>query len=240
MGTIRKTTRIRALAIARWGGLLLVVLAFIVPFASLAQEPSAGEHARPVQYRVDSDSSWLRVLVYRGGLLRGFGHNHVISHNDITGTVMFTQDPRQSALTLEFRVTDLAVDEPELRALEGADFSGQISQKDITGTRANMLGKKLLQAGQFPSVQIRSERITGSMPDLEIEATVFVRGAEFTVIFPASVEVTSDSFFASGELEIRHAEIGLSPFKAIFGTLRVRDTLVLKYKISGSRIIASE
>ena len=235
-----KSIHVRTRAFARWGGLLLVVLTITAPLASPGQGLPAGEETYPMQFRIDSDSSWLRVLVYRGGLLRSFGHNHVISHNDITGTVTFTQDPHQSALTLEFRVADLAVDEPELRALEGADFPGQISQKDIAGTRANMLGKKLLQAGKFPSVRIRSERITGSMPDMEIEATVFVRGAEFTVVFPASVEVTSDSFVASGELDIRHTEIGLSPFKAIFGTLRVRDTLVLKYNISGSRIIASE
>ncbi len=220
--------------------LAVLVFAIALPLASPAQDLSAGEDADPVKFRIDSDSSWLRVLVYRGGLLRGFGHNHVVSHNDLTGTVTVPQDPLKSTLMLEFRVADLVVDEPELRAIEGDDFRRQISPKDIAGTRANMLGEKLLQAGQFPSIEVRSGKITGSMPHIEVEATVFVRGAEFPITFPASVDLSNDSFVASGELKIGHAEIGLSPFKAVLGTLRVRDVLVLKYEISGMRVIASE
>lgn len=220
--------------------LILTVLAIAVPLASPAQDLPTGEDTGPVPFRVDSDASWLRVLVYRGGLLRGLGHNHVVSHNNITGTLLLGQDPLRSEFELEFRVQDLLVDDPQLRLLEGPDFPGQISRKDIAGTRANMLGKKLLQARQFPSIKIRSEQIAGSLPDVEVEATVMIGGAEFTVVFPASIEIISDTFVASGELEIRHAEIGLSPFKAVLGTLRVRDTLTLKYEIAGKRSIASE
>ena len=220
--------------------LVMLAMALALPLASPAQNLSAGEHPGPVQYRIDSDSSWLRVLVYRGGLLRGLGHNHVVSHDNITGTVTVTEDLLQSSLMLELRMADLVVDEPELRALEGDDFRKQVSQKDTAGTRTNMLGKKLLQAEQFPSIQVRSEQITGGMPDMEVEATVIVRGAEYTVVFPASIEMSNDSFVASGELEIGHAEIGLSPFKAALGTLKVRDALVLKYEISGARTSAPE
>jgi hypothetical protein len=234
-------------AIARWGGLLLgglllAALAIMVPLASPAQPIPAGEDPNPgaVQFHIDTDSSWLRVLVYRGGLLRGFGHNHVISHNGITGTVMVTEDLLQSSLVLEFRVADLVVDEAELRVLEGADFRRPVSQKDIAGTQANMLGRKLLQAVEFPSIQVRSERITGSMPNMEVEASVIVRGTEFTLIFPAYVERSNDSLIASGEKEIGHSDIGLSPFKAALGTLRVRDTLLVKYEISATRTVAPE
>ncbi len=235
-----KSLRIRILAVARRGGLLLITLAFIVPSVSPAQNLSAGVANDPVQYRIDSESSWLRVLVYRGGILRALGHNHVISLNDLAGTVTVPQDPLQATLMLEFKVADLVVDDSGSRTLEGDDFRGQISQKAIAGTRVNMLGKKLLRAEQFPSIQIRSGQITGSMPEMKIEATVFVKAAEFTVVFPARVTLSDESFVASGEAEIRHVEIGLSPFKAGFGTLKVRDTLVLKYEISGLRIIAPE
>ena len=220
--------------------LVLTVLATLVPPASPAQVLSTGEDSGPGRFAIDSESSWLHVLVYRGGLLRGLGHNHVVSHNGITGTVTVGREPLQSKVLLEFPLADLAVDEPELRALAGPDFPGQISAKDIAGTRSNMLGKKLLQAEQFPHMQIRSERITGSMPNLEVEASVVVRGAEFTVVFPVRVELTSDSFVARGQLEISHSDIGLKPFKAALWTLRVRDTLVLKYEIAGTRSISSE
>lgn len=175
------------------------------------------------------------MLVYRGGLLRGFGHNHVISHDGIRGTLLVGQDPLQSELSLEFDVAGLAVDDPEQRALAGTDFPGRIADNDIAGTRRNMLGSKLLQAEQHPTVSIHSDRITGGLPQVEVEAKVLVRGVEFRVVFPASVELSADSVLASGELEIRHGDLGLKPFKAAFGTLRVRDTLLLQYEISGSR-----
>ena len=231
-------SQIRSLEIARRSRLLLITLAVIAPFATAAQDLSIVDNAAPARFHVDSDSSWLHVFVYRGGLLRGLGHNHVISHTGISGSVTVGRDPLQSQLMLEFKVADLSVDNPELRKLAGPDFPGQIPAKDIAGTKANMLGKKLLQAERFPSIQLRSEQFRGSMPNLEIEASITVRDAEFTVVFPARVEVSGDSFVARGELKLSHAEIGLKPFKAVLGTLRVRDTLLLKYEISGTRPIS--
>ena len=36
------------------------------------------------RYRIDSDQSELRVLVYRTGAMASLGHNHVISSNDLS------------------------------------------------------------------------------------------------------------------------------------------------------------
>ncbi len=215
--------------------LLLTVLAITAPLASQAQEPATNK-----EFRVDSDASWLRVLAYPDGPLRRFGHHHVISHYGISGIVVVAPNPLESTIMLELTVADLEVDDPALRGLEGEDFDGEISQKDIDGTRANMLGEKLLHAEQFPTIQIQSKAIDGSMPDVNIVTTVIVTGMEHTVKFPASIELTDDSFVASGQLEITHGELGLSPFTAAGGALSVRDLLVLKYEISGARVTESE
>ena len=215
--------------------LLLTVLAITAPLASQAQEPATNR-----EFRVDSDASWLRVLAYPDGPLRRFGHHHVISHHDISGIVVVAPNPLESTIMLELIVADLEVDDPALRDLEGEDFEGEISQKDIDGTRGNMLGEKLLNAEQFPTIRIRSESIEGTMPDVNIVTTVIVAGMEYTVTFPASIELTDDSFVASGQLEITHGELGLSPFTAAGGALSVRDLLVLKYQISGARVTESE
>jgi hypothetical protein len=215
--------------------LLLTVLAITAPFASQAQEPATNK-----EFRVDSDASWLRVLAYPDGPLRRFGHHHVISHHGISGIVLVAPNPLESTIMLELSVTDLVVDDPALRGLEGEDFDGEISQKNIDGTRANMLGEKLLHAEQFPTIQIQSRAIDGSMPDVNIVTTVIVTGMEHTVKFPASIELTDDSFVASGQLEITHRELGLSPFAVPGGALSVRDLLVLKYEISGAQVTESE
>jgi hypothetical protein len=214
---------------------LLLSLLVIASSGAQAQEPAATG-----DFQVDSDASWLRVLTYPDGPLRRFGHHHVVSHHGISGTVLVAPDPLDSRISLELSVAGLVVDDPELRGLEGEDFEREISQTDIDGTRANMLGAELLFVEQFPSIQIESTAIEGSLPDATIVASVSVKGLAQTVRFPASIELTEDAFVARGELEITHGELGLSPFTAAGGALSVRDLMILKYEIAGSRVTAGD
>ena len=211
--------------------LLLVLLPAIVPSAARAQESADSR-----DFQIESDASWLRVLTYPDGPLRRFGHHHVVSHHGISGTVLVAPDPLDSRISLELSVAGLVVDDPELRGLEGEDFEREISQKDIDGTRANMLGEKLLFVEQFPSIRIQSAAIEGSLADATIVASVSVKGLAQTVRFPASIELTDDAFVARGELEITHGDLGLTPFTAAGGALSVRDLMIFKYEIAGSRV----
>lgn len=208
--------------------LLLTALAFTAPVPGQAQDSATDR-----EYVIDSNASRLRVLAAPDGPLKRFGHHHVISHNGISGVVTVTPDPLESSIALELDVADFEVDDPALRALEGEDFEGEVPQKDIDGTRANMLGEDLLKAEQFPTIRIQSTAIEGSLPDVSIVATVTVTGIANTVTFPASIELTDDSLTASGELELTHAELGLSPFTAMGGALSVHETLLFKYEFSG-------
>ena len=215
--------------------LLLTVLAITASTPGQAQEPATSR-----EFRINSDASWLHVLAYPDGPLKRFGHHHVISHHGISGTVEVAPDPLDSTFMLEITVADLEVDDPDTRALEGEEFEGEVPQKDIDGTRANMLGDKLLHGEEFQTIQIQSTAIDGSMPDVNIVTTLIVKGMENSVTFPASIELTDDSFVAHGQLEITHGALGLSPFTAMGGALSVRDLLVLKYEISGARLTESE
>ena len=214
---------------------LLTILAILAMVPVQAQDPSASR-----QYRVDSDASLIRVLAWPDGPLKRFGHHHVISHHGITGTVNVAANPHESSFSLELTVTDLIVDDPELRALEGAEFEGQISQDDIDGTKANMLGENLLNAAQFPKIHIRSRSIEGELPDVNILATYTVLGAEQTITVPAHIELAEDRVVARGKIELLHGAFGLSPFTAMGGALSVRDLLVIKYEIVGVRDKAAE
>jgi polyisoprenoid-binding protein YceI len=213
----------------------MTVFAIAAPMPVLAQETAAG-----TVFRVDSDASWLRVLAWPDGPLKRFGHHHVISHHGISGEVQVAPNPLETTFSLELAVADLAVDDPDMRALEGEEFEGEVPEDDIEGTRGNMLGEDLLNGEQFPRIQIQSSSIEGDLPDVNIVATFTVIGAEQTVTIPAHVELTDDSFVASGEIELLHEAFGLAPFTAMGGALSVRDLLVLKYEISGARVTESE
>ncbi|MDG2375058.1 MAG: YceI family protein [Woeseiaceae bacterium] len=214
---------------------LLTVLSVLAMAPVQAQDSSASR-----QYRVDSDASLLRVLAWPDGPLKRFGHHHVISHHGITGTVDVAANPHESSFVLELTVANLVVDDPELRALESTEFEGEVPQGDMDGTKANMLGEDLLNIAQFPKIKIQSSSIEGELPNVNIVATYTVLGAEQTVAVPAQVELTEDRVVARGEIELLHGAFGLSPFTAMGGALSVRDLLMFKYEIVGTRVVAAE
>lgn len=206
----------------------LAALVVAAPLTGLAQE------AGPTRtFEVDSDSSWIRVLAWPDGPLKRFGHHHVISHHAISGSVQVAADPLDSSFELALDVADLEVDNADERALEGEDFQDAVPQKDIDGTRRNMLSDDLLDGDAFSTVSIRSQSIEGSLDDATIVTTMTVKGAEMTVRVPAMIELTDNAFLARGEFEATHETLGLSPFTAMGGALSVRDLLVLKFEITG-------
>lgn len=209
---------------------LLAIVAIMTASSIQAQESATNQ-----AFSVNSAASWIRVLAYPDGPLKRFGHHHVISHHQISGSVAVAENPLESVITLEIGVAELVVDDAELRAQEGEDFEKDVSQKDKDGTRDNMLGEKLLHGSEYPTIRIRSTAIEGSLPDVTIVATVTVKGMDQSVRFPANVELSDDAFVARGELELTHGELGLSRFTAAGGALSVRDLLVLKYEITGGR-----
>ena len=212
----------------RLKSLLLIVLASIAFPVIQAQEVNTN-----VEFHVDSDSSWLRVLAYPDGPLRRFGHNHVISHQNISGTVLTTQNPLDSMITLELQVTDFEVDNASLRKIEGADFAKEVSQKDIDGTRVNMLAENLLDAEKFPIIKVFSSSIDGNFPNVNVKAVITIKGEEHNMNVPSTIEIDHKSFVARGYIEVTHGDLGLTPFSAAGGALTVRDLLVLKYEIFG-------
>lgn len=176
-------------------------------------------------------------MVYRGGLLGGLGHNHVVSHQDFTGSVTLDSGTELEQFAININVADFVVDDPAHRAAEGDDFSGEMSDKSIKGTTKNMLGRKLLDAENFPALTVQSTSSSGNYPDLEFDVIVTVLGKEHPLTVPATVVLTEDSFVATGQISTSHRDIGLKPFKAGLGTVRVRNEMVLRFEIHGDRYL---
>lgn len=187
--------------------------------------------AEPQEYVVDREASWLRVLIYRGGLFAGAGHNHVVASNDLAGTVTLAAEVSGSGVSLDFPVATLDVDDPTLRQAEGESFPDELSDRDIEGTRKNMLGPRLLDADRFADVRIVSREVSGALPDVSVSADVTIKGVSRQVVFPASVTLAGDVLIADGRVRVSHAELGLKPFSVLFGTLRVADEVLIKYHI---------
>ena len=196
----------------------------------------ASEYPGPGVFEVVKGESEVRVLVYRGGLLGVFGHNHVISTTAISGRIEIGEHPATSSVWLTIPVAGLEVDVDELRRQEGEPFSKTVSDKNKQGTQKNMLGGKLLDSANFSSIDIRSQYWSGELPDILVRSEVTVRGQTNILEFPATVSASDKQIIVTGSFIVTHAQLGLTPFKAILGGLRVRDRMELKFRITARRV----
>ena len=208
-----------------------VALIAVLLSSSIALAQRSGDASTDV-YRIDPQTTDVRLLVFRGGVLSTFGHNHVISLKEFTGTIQLLPALTGSRLELQIPVDRLVVDDAALRRQEGGDFTSQPSNGDITGTRANMLGNALLNAKQFPTI-----KVTGTSGPVDaknaaiIDLSVQLVGLEIKLAIPTTLKLDGNQLEAWGEVDLSHEQLGLKPFTALLGSLRVAEQMKFKYRI---------
>ena len=182
-------------------------------------------------YQVDSEHSHITLRVYREGPLAAFGHNHIIDVRGLEGSIRWHADPARASVMLRFPVAALSVDDVALRAAAGADFAAEVADSARSGTRANMLGARLLDAEHYPEVTLLSERISGSGTAPLVALRAYVAGHDAQIDVPVRLERDPRGLRASGDLELRQTALGLTPFSLMLGALRVADAIGVHFDI---------
>jgi len=199
----------------------------IDPALAAYRAPLAGEGTR---YRIDAAASQVLVYVFRGGAAAKYGHNHVLSVPKLEGELLLPGDELRAAqFSLRFRLDELAVDEPALRAQTRGNFSGERSASDIAGTQRNLL--KSLEAGQFPEVVLNSVSIAGDWPLAVARVAVTLHGVTCEQTLPLRVERVEDEVRASGSFALRQSDHGAKPFSILGGALAVQDELAIEFRL---------
>lgn len=187
------------------------------------------------RYRIDSARSEVLILVYRDGRMASLGHNHVVAVRDLSGEVVVATDLTQSSWQLDFPVAALSVDEPQLRAAQGADFQTRVDAVATAGTRDHMLGPMLLDAARFPVIHLQSEQISGEADGLRLSARIVVRDHSVQVELPVALQRSPQELIASGECDLTHAQLGLTPYSVALGALRVAERMHVRYRLVAQR-----
>lgn len=191
--------------------------------------------AGSTHYRINSDLSDVRFLVYRSGPLARFGHNHVIRAGTVTGDVYLNPDFDRSGFDLRLPVADFRVDEPHSRRPEGPKFATQPSPADIAGTRRNMLGAAILDAGHYPVIRVRSVHLSGSRTKPEITFRVELRGVQRDLTAPVAIRRGDGRLTATGHFQIKQTSFGITPYSILGGGLTVRNEVTVRFRIVAER-----
>jgi len=188
-----------------------------------------------VPYEVTSSD--VTIEVYRDGPLAELGHNHVIGSSGLTGWVAIAEPLAGSSFVLVLPVAGLTVDEPARLAAAGPQFPDRLSPEDKEATRRNMLSAALLDADRFSLIRLESAAIEGSGGSSLVartRATVAGRVREIEV--PVTFGFDGASLHASGEMTLSHQELGLVPFSAVMGALRVGEELHVSWRIEAQPV----
>lgn len=211
--------------------------------------PAAGQAPAPrsvptpllgQSFEVIAAESRLTVLVYRAGALAALEHNHVISCRCLSGTVYLPRAPLRAGFDLRVAVEGLTVDDPALRAAERSrDFPPDGSSSARAGTRHNMLGAALLNAATYPDITLRSEGLRpsadGRPGDLVAQVLVRIAGESRSISVPMHYDIGADEIRVTGEFPLKQTELGLTPFSAAGGALKVRDGMTVRLSLLARR-----
>jgi len=209
---------------------MVALAALLTGFAAGAQE------AR--EYSVDPAGSDIHWLVYKAGTFSKLGHNHVISVAGLSGHVTAAADLGQSRFELSFPVASLVVDDPQLRAGLGEDFTSVPTADDKAGTRKNMLTDKVLDGDKFQTISVKGAGPGGDGDAQTLKVTVSLLGRDVALTVPTKVVVSGDTLTASGEFELTHADLGMKPFSVMLGALQVADKMKFVYRIKAEAVSA--
>jgi hypothetical protein len=202
-----------------------------VPTVPPTPAPSAPDTRGATVYEVDSRSSQLSILVFRGGKLSRLGHNHVMTSRDVSGRAWVHPEFARSGFELSFPVMQLVVDDPQARRAAGSDFPPDIPQSDKDGTRKNMLKPELLDGERYPQVKVSSAKVGGTLQAPQVSARITIKDVSRNVQVPVKMAVEGGKLTASGEFDILQTEFGIKPFSVALGALEVQDKLHIKFSV---------
>lgn len=187
------------------------------------------------RYAIVTDRSELRVLVYRAGPMARLGHNHVIRSRSLSGSVWLASPQSASLVSVILPVTTLEIDNPEVRAEEGEDFPGTLDEDARRGTRDNMLGESLLDAAHYPFIRLSCANLSDAAPR-SIDCRMSIAGNTAELRFPVTLTQSENRLRVTGERDVTHAELGLTPYSVGLGALSVAETFRVRYTIEAQRL----
>jgi len=189
-------------------------------------------------YRVDPQQSQLLLHTFKGGFLSAFGHNHVLALRDVQGLVLLADEAAKSHAELLIPVAAIEVDNAALRRAAGDGFDSKPSESDVSGTRDNMLSTGQLDAAQFPHIRVQVAVQRWQPPQALLRLTLTVRGRVSVLEVPVQVRLGGDSLRLTAELELSQQALGITPFSALGGTLKVADTVKMSVLLLAQRLRA--
>jgi hypothetical protein len=202
--------------------------------------PLAG--ARAAELGVVREHTVFAVVTHKAGFASKRAHDHFIAARGYEARLAGEAGSLEgAAFEIELAAEDLVVDSPDLEKawyprLEAlgilAEPFGELTEKDRAKIRASMLGKKQLDAAQFPAIKARLAGLTEKKSTLgseelryEVTMSLEVHGRKATRPLAANVAWEGDTLRVEAAGVFNFTDFGIEPFSAFMGAVKNTDEL---------------
>lgn len=174
-------------------------------------------------YSIDAAQSHIELTVYRGGILKMFGHDHAIAAKGFSGEVRFNPG------NIGDSSVQLAIDAASLVVLNDP----KVSEDDRKTIQADMEGAKVLNIREFPKITFRSTKVerASSPENLSLRGKLGLHGMEKEIAFPIRILSEMNRLRVTGTAVIVQTDFGIKPIRIAAGGLRVKDQVTVKFDI---------
>jgi polyisoprenoid-binding protein YceI len=173
------------------------------------------------------DGSRVFIDLRATGMLRALAHSPTLTARPARVVVELDEAAGQGSVGVDIGVeADFAV-----KSIEApADISPGDGEKMVE----NLRGREVLDAGRFPTVGFQG-RYTGTLDAGTLAGDLRVRGASHRLSIAVRVSRGEAGLAATGAWEGRLTDLGVKPFKALLGAIKLEDWIRFRIDVRFAR-----
>lgn len=194
------------------------------PEFDYARSAAAGRRV----YRLEPDATQIDVVVRRDGPLARFGHDHVLSVGRPEGFLQLDDQRFAGRADLRFRIDQLTVDSPVARDRYGLDTNPD--DDAIRATRKNLMDH-VVDAERWPWATLVMEEFQQQGGHSSAVLSIGINGSSHTSRQPFRLNRAGDDIVVEGFFILHQTDLGIEPFSALGGGLRVADPMEIHFHI---------
>jgi len=175
-------------------------------------------------YSLGRGSGKMSVYTFKEGLLSKLAHDLLIDVTDFKVNVDVPESGFTSgSLELEIQANSLKVD---CAMKDGKQQPDTLKEKDIADIEADM-AKKVLHPDKYPTVNFTSKAIQVKDGGYHINGELSLHGVKKSIDF----DVDTSGGGLKGRFTIIQTDYGIKPFKAMMGTLKIKDKVDIGFDL---------
>lgn len=169
-------------------------------------------------HNIGPNDGKLVVKVYKEGVAAKMGHDLTFEARNWSGNVTVDpDDPSASSVQVTIDPSSLEITD----AHGGAKALSDKDRADIAKNTTKILGRS--------DITFESTDVSGNPPRVSLRGNLSVAGNSRPATLDVSVD---DSGTASGRTTLSHKELGIKPYSAPLGVLKVKDNVDIEFTVN--------